>query len=198
MKSTFLRPAMALALALGLGACGGSATYHVAGTISGLRYAGLVLANGGAELAVPANSTTFSFPNAIDYGTPYALSVKANPAHQTCSVHGTLGSDTAGRMATINIPVNCVMNAFSLGGKITGLRAEGLILTNGSTGGTVTVAKDATTFTFANTVDYGVSYGVTVLKQPAGQTCTVSNGVGEMGDAKVENVQVTCTTSIGG
>ncbi len=42
-----------------------------------------------------------------------------------------------------------------------------------------------TTFTFAALVTYDQTYGVTVLKQPTGQTCTVKNGAGEMKDDPV-------------
>jgi hypothetical protein len=38
----------------------------------------------------------------------------------------------------------------------------------------------------------GFAYGVTVLTQPAGLTCTVQNGVGKMGTTNVSNVAVNC------
>jgi hypothetical protein len=198
MKSPFLRPALALALALGLAACGGKATFVVGGTVSGLLYPGLILVNGGSELAVPAGATTFAFPNQIDYGATYAVEIKANtqPLHQTCSVLN--GSDSAGRMASINIVVQCGLNAYSIGGSVAGLTTDGLVLTNGTSGGTVTIAKGATSYAFGTPVTYGNSYGVTVLTQPTGQTCTVANATGEMQDAAVTNINITCTTTIQG
>ena len=80
----------------------------------------------------------------------------------------------------------------TVGGKVIGLTTDGLVLTNGTTGGTIAVVKGATVFVLPVNVSFGQSYGVTILKQPTGQTCTVVNGVGEMGDAKVENIEVTC------
>ena len=194
MKSSYLRPALAFALALGLAACGGTETFTVAGSIQGLAYPGLVLTNkGGADLAVAANSTTFAFPNSIEYGDTYDVQIKAQPAHQTCEIDPNFDSDTAGRMAAINIPVRCVINSFTVGGKITDLTTEGLVLTNGTAGGTVTVAKGATAFVLPNRVPFGETYGVTVLKQPTGLECTVvSGGVGQMGDANVENILIDC------
>lgn len=198
MKSTFLRPALALALALGLAACGGKATFVVGGTISGLAFPGLILVNDGSELAVAAGATTFAFPNQIDYGAAYSVTIKANtsPLHQTCSVLN--GADTAGRMASINIGIVCGLNAFAIGGTVTGLTTDGLVLTNGTSGGTVTVAKDATGYTFGTAVPYGNTYGVTVLTQPTGQTCTVANPSGLMQDASVGNINITCSTTIPG
>ena len=44
----------------------------------------------------------------------------------------------------------------------------------GIDGGVVEPTADATTFTLPNRVNFGVSYGVAVLAQPAGETCSVS------------------------
>jgi hypothetical protein len=41
-------------------------------------------------------------------------------------------------------------------------------------------------------VTYGQTYGVTVFEQPAGQTCTVTNGAGTMGDNAVDTIAVNC------
>lgn len=200
MTLTFMRPAIAVALALSLAACGGGkASFPIAGTIVGLGYPGLVLNTNGMDLAVTPPATSFVFPNALSYGEVYNVVVKSNPAHQTCSVGAfpnavvlNSGSDTAGRLATINIGVLCSVNSAALGGTITGLTSLGLQLTNGSTGGTVAPLADATKFSL-NPVPYGVSYGVTVLAQPADNICSVtSNGTGVMGDVAVSNVTVEC------
>ena len=199
MKSSFLRPALALALAVGLVACGGKATFGINGTVTGQAFPGLVLTSNGTDaLPIAVGATTYSFPGSLEYGDAYDVTVKTNPPHQTCLSDPQTRAGTAGRTAAINVAVQCSLNEFSIGGKITGLTTEGLVITNGTTGGTVTVVKDATVFAFAIPVAYGQSYGVTVLTQPKGQTCTVTNGVGVMGDAKVENIQITCNTSIGG
>lgn len=199
MKSSFLRPAVALALALGLSACGGGkAMFTLGGNVDNLVYPGLVLTNtlDSTELAVAAGATTFAFPKELEYGTEFNVEIKSQPQHQNCEL--ARGHDTAGRMANIAIYVQCRLNVYTVGGKVSGLTTDGLVLANGTTGGTVAVQKNAAAFVFPTPVPYGASYGVTILTQPTGQTCTVSNGVGEMGDAKVENIQVDCTTSIGG
>jgi hypothetical protein len=196
MKSFFTRRSAAVILALGLAACGGKAMFDIKGVIDsqtydGLRYDGLVLVNnGGSDLAVPANATTFKFPNQIEYGATFNVTVKTQPAHQACQIIN--GSDTAGRLASINMGLGCYVNAYTVGGTITGLKADGLVLINGTSGGsTVALTKDTTTFILAP-VKYSVSYGVTVLTQPTGQTCTVQNGTGVMGDAAVTNMVVNC------
>jgi hypothetical protein len=191
MTKSFLRPAIVLALALSLAACGGGkATFPVTGIISGLVYDGLVLSTNGMDLKVPAKATTFTFPNTLDYGDVYAVIQKTAPAHQDCQV--LRGTETAGRLASINIEVYCTINTALVGGTITGLKSTGLQLTNGSDPAVSSAAADATAFIMPNKVPFGSSYGITVLSQPLTETCSVANGTGVMGDVAVTNVAVTC------
>ena len=88
--------------------------------------------------------------------------------------------------------VNCEIQDHTIGGKVTGLTVDGLVLTNGSNGGVLTLTKAATTYVMPATVFYGQTYGVTVLTQPAGLTCTVAKAVGVMGDADITDMDVTC------
>lgn len=205
MKFISMRGAVALAAAaLTLAACGGGkATFTIAGTASGVQYPGMVLASNGMELAVnpPAKAgdlVKWAFPKEIEYGDEYAVTVKTPPAHQKCDVAVAYEQGTAGRFAQINVPIDCYIDSHYLKGTITvknsttGLTKDGLVLVNGSTGGTYTANTGATGFTFASPVAYGVTYGVTVLTNPAGLSCTVQNGAGTMGDANVDNIAVNC------
>ena len=95
-------------------------------------------------------------------------------------------------LAAIDVGVFCSLNSYAIGGTITGLTSEGLVLTNGSVGGTFTATATATAFTLP-AVAYGSTYGVSVLTQPANDVCTVTqNGSGLMGDAAVTNIAVSC------
>jgi hypothetical protein len=202
MTLTFMRPATALALALSLAACGGKATFPVSGTIIDLKYEGLILNTNGMDLPVKAGATSFTFPNALSYGEVYNVTVKNNtaqPAHQTCKVaslngpNGTIyngPTDTAGRFGAINIGVLCTTNTIVLSGKIKGLTSAGLQLTNGSDA-SLTVLPTDVVFTFPS-VEYGKTYGITVLTQPANQTCSVSNGTGVMTDVAPVDIEVNC------
>jgi hypothetical protein len=191
MTLNFMRPAMALAIALGLAGCGGTATFPVNGTVTGLAYDGLVLTTNGMDATVPKAATTFTFPNTLSYGDVYNVTVKAAPAHQGCVVSN--GADSAGHTASINVAVSCAINAFTIGGTITGLKSAGLVLTNGSAGGTALPAATDTTFTFGLPVPYNTSYGVSVLTQPATEVCSVTqNGTGIMGDVAISNIVVAC------
>jgi hypothetical protein len=214
MKSSLMRPALvalALAFGIGLAACGGKASFAIGGTANQLQYSGLTVSSNGQTLKVePATVGTpsdvhFEFPNRIEYGDLYDIKIVGQPAHQSC-VLVSGGADTAGRLAIINARIDCALLTPQLGGTISGLKADGLVLTNGSSGGTVALSGTSTTaadgtvtktwptaFVFPAKVTYGQTYGVTVLTQPTGQTCTVANGAGIMGDDNVSNVAVTCT-----
>lgn len=208
MKSSLIRPALALALAAGLSACGGSdkAEFTVAGTITGIVYEGMVLKTNGMELRVspPAkagDSVRFAFPNKLEYGDVYNVEIASEPAHQDCGVPSDIipnFNDTAGRLAEINVTFACNLETHKLSGTITGQTADGLVLANGSNTGTLTVGKPANTTPVAYdmpAVAYGTSYSVSVIKQPTGQVCTVANATGVMGDNDITNVNVTCVAA---
>jgi N-acetylneuraminic acid mutarotase len=79
---------------------------------------------------------------------------------------------------------------YSIGGTITGLTDPGLELANGSD--TVSPAAGVTSFVFATAVTSGSSYAVTVKTQPNNKMCQVTNGSGQVANAAVTNVVVTC------
>lgn len=211
MKSSLIRPALALALAAGLAGCGGSdkAEFVVKGTITGIVYPGAVLTTNGMEIAIPPPATpratvSFEFPNKLEYGDVYDVRFKSEPDNQNCGTPPqTIANfnDTAGRLADINITFACAVDVYTIGGTVNGLTADGLVLANGSTGGTFSVAKPAAgvttppTYIFAGPVEFGQSYGVTVLTQPTGQVCTVANATGIMKAANVSNIDVTCVAA---
>jgi len=174
-------------------------TWTVGGTITGLTGLGLVLKlNGNVALTVPAGATGFAFP-AVASGTPYAVTVGTQPAGQTCLIGG--GSGTVGSANVTNVAVTCTVNAYTVGGTISGLTGNNLnILLNG--GSRQVVPPGTTAFTFAGKVTTGAAFTVTVNIQPSNptQACTVANGTGTMGSANVTNVVITCvaTFTIGG
>lgn len=195
MKSILMRAALAASLAAALSACGGGkATFTVGGEVEGLRYPGLVLITNGQEWAVNPKSdkgetVTFSFPKQLEYGDVYEVTVKSDPAHQSCSSANY--KDTAGRLSAINIIFTCSIKNYVIGGTITGLTADGLQIINGSAASPTAIAKDSTSYTLGN-VTYGDTYGVSILTQPTGLRCAVANPSGTMGDAAVSNINISC------
>jgi hypothetical protein len=167
-----------------------ASNYTLSGTITGLNANGLVLANGGVNVTLSANASDFTFGPVLTVGSAYAVTVQTQPVGLTCSVAN--GTGIAGAANVTNVAVTCSSLSYTLGGTISGLTSAGLVLTNGAD--TLTVAANATGFTFNKPVAYTSAYAVGVASQPAGLTCSVANGTGTMPAANVTNVAVTCST----
>jgi hypothetical protein len=180
---------LGLLMGLGLAACGGYSSIDVGGTVSGLTTEGLVLANGGNTVSIPANATSYKFPSQIGNYDSYNVVVQTQPPRLTCGVGNNAGTATGTSITWANVA--CVPNTFTLGGTVTGLTTEGLKLTNGND--TLSVAANTTSFTFGRQVADGAVYGVAILAQPAGQTCSVANGTATMGSANVTSIRVSCS-----
>lgn len=182
-------PFVAIAVALVLAACGGYTAVDLGGTVTGLTTNGLVLANGGGTVTIPANATSYKFPDQIGAHSDYAITIASQPAGLTCAVSNPTGTATGVAITWAN--VICTQNTYALGGTITGLTGTGLTLINGSSS-TVAVDPGATSFVFPQRVADGAVYGVSVLAQPVGQHCDVSSGTDVIRSADVNSVQVNC------
>jgi N-acetylneuraminic acid mutarotase len=204
LSSVFVRWLAVLAGACALTACDSSGSsnsgstpgppeptlYTISGTVSGASGVGLVLVDNGVTLSVPSGATNFAYPVGLASGTGYAVSVQTSPAGLACTLANGSGTITAN---VSNIAVTCVPQTITvtLGGTISGLNANGLVLANNGT--TLPVNSGATTFTFASPVTAGTTYAVTVQAAPAGLTCSVADGIGTAGTADISNVVVTCS-----
>jgi len=239
LARTALALAATLTLA-SCGGGSGKATYPVHVTVSNLLYEGLILTTNGMDVTVkpPATAGTsvnLTFPNELDYGQVYNVVPKGGdlstspvvygtqPLHQTCLPNTNYPDNlphtaTAGQLATIQVNYVCALNAYPLLGTVKGLTGTGLQLANGSSAQvdvtplTDTAGKPTgadTAFSLGK-VYWNQTYGVTVLTQPKGQTCTVTaggdngKGAGTMKDTNktdsynspgVTDIVVTCVAS---
>jgi len=196
--------------------------YAIGGTIKGLK-GSVILGNMAETLTVQAGETTFRFPTKIAKGKNYSLRIVQNPNNQNCYV-GPESSGTVGDKDILNLQVACSSTAFypfaagggsgdsspaptpaptplppppppttyTIGGILSGLSGSVVLQNNGADN---LVLNADGPFTFNGSLLPGVSYNVTVLTQPAGQTCTVTNGAGIMGGTDVTNVDVSCAAN---
>ena len=67
---------------------------------------------------------------------------------------------------------------YTVGGTVSGLTGAGLVLQNNGRNDLSIVANGA--FTFTTRAVESAPYDVTVLAQPSGQTCSVTNGNGRV------------------
>jgi hypothetical protein len=170
--------------------------FPVGGIVSGLAGTGLVLQNNAGETQTVNNNGAYAFPTPISSGAAYAVTIKTQPTNptQTCVV--TNGTGTVAGAAITTAAVSCTTNSYTVGGTIAGLAGTGLVLQDNA-GDDLTLAANATTFTFATKVLSGASYAVTVKTQPTNpsQTCTVASGTGVVAGGNVVAPVVTCSTN---
>ncbi len=89
------------------------------------------------------------------------------------------------------ISVTCSQDTYTIGGTLSSLTANGLVLQNNG-GDNLPISSGATSFQFSTPVAFGGSYNVTVQQQPTGLTCVISNGSGSNVTADVTNIAVSC------
>lgn len=195
---------LGLAAAL-LAACGGGddnngstpppavGVFTVGGAASGLG-AGktVILQNLGTDDLTVSTNGNFVFNTRMDRGVAYAVTIKAQPAGQRCTVAEGTGTATAD---VSNVQVRCENLAaatFTVGGSVSGLAGTVVLQNNG--GDDLSVASNGG-FTFGTALAGGAAYAVTVKTQPAGQACSVRNGTGTVASANVGSVEVACATA---
>ncbi|QBE64172.1 hypothetical protein [Pseudoduganella lutea] len=194
MKSMYAcATAGALCAAL-LAGCGGSdngnLTLRVG--VQGLLKPGLVLKNGDQTVSVPAGANEVYFPNLIAEDSTINIEIVTDATATVCSVDKATSTNIKANYYTaLRTSVTCVTNSYKLGGTVTGLTQDQLVLTLGSN--TVTIRPETgSSFEFPGSVYDGFAYGVTVLQQPEGLTCTVENPTGTMPSGDRLNLAVSC------
>jgi hypothetical protein len=145
---------------------------------------GLVITSGGPPTTWGVGSTTVDVSSHLgDAANHFALEFSCQ---RPGDAHPRSGRDEV----VIHGPMAPPAVVYTLGGTITGLTGAGLVLHSGVDD--LAVPVNAISFTFGTPLPTGATYGVSVLTPPAGQTCTVTNGTGQMANANVTNVQVAC------
>jgi hypothetical protein len=220
MNKFTLRTCVALACAIGVAGCGGG-NDNVALQVqitSGIM-AGMTLQNkDGAIQTVPAGTTLFTFPDLVSEDTSYDIQIRHQPSNALCTMEG--GSGKTGAYSPNNIIARCVIYTYDVGGTISNLTSDGLILSNGSVKKAIsptstvlgnvrafdltTPAVPATTTTPAvaetGKVAEGFPYGVLIYQQPAQGGCSIdinpatgaSTGVGTMPNKAVDTIIIKC------
>lgn len=198
MKSSILRAGVvALACALGLSACGGgSGDLYLTGTVTNVTKDGLVLTNnGGDDTAVISPYGSFQFGKRISTDDMFDVEVKSIPSNAK-ECHPVNGKARANYYTIAQISVTCTIKTHPLTVSVQNLTGSGLVVVNGTD--RHDVPAGTTSVPMADVYEDG-AYGVTILTQPTGQTCTVSggssgNGSGIMGSADAgTTVTVTCS-----
>jgi len=181
-------------------------SFSIGGTVTGVVGTGLILQNSSnsEQLPIsPANGNqAFTFKKLVPTGTPYNVTVFAQPTAptQNCTVSSGTGTGTATANVT-NIAIVCPAVTYSVGGKIVGLAGilpnngvltDGSFLLQNNLGNTLNITENGP-FTFATQEALNDQYQVSVFHAASTQTqgCTLWNYKGVV-TASVNAVVVDC------
>lgn len=131
--------------------------------------------------------STVTFTPAADlaFATTYTVIVSAEMKDSTGNA---LGGFFISRFTTAAAPSAA---SYTVGGTVSGLGSgKSVVLRNNGTDD-LTVSTNGN-FTFATPIANGAAYNVSVLIQPDGQVCTVSNGSGLVSGADITNTTMVC------
>ena len=191
--ATFLLCAMSTLLLAG---CWGTFEARIGGTVTGLSGGtSVTLENNGTDpITITANGT-FTFDARIPGGSNYNVTVSTQPLGETCTVTGDF-SGTVRDNNVSDVSVTCIASISvggSIGGTISGLKS-GATVTLQDNGADTFVGSINGSFVFPTALSNGATYNVTILTQPSGQICSVTNGLGTMGSgSSVMSIVVTCS-----
>ena len=163
--------------------------YYIGGTLSGL--VGTVILRNNSENLTLSDNGAFVFPTAILDGGAYDVEVFSQPLGQTCTI--TNGSGTVAGSDITDVTIICTINGYLISVTVSGLTGSLTLQNNG--GDDLTIPSDGT-YAFTTPVPSGSNYDVTVLANPPGQTCTVTNGSGTVAGGNVTDITVSAVDNI--
>ncbi|MCU0756920.1 MAG: DNRLRE domain-containing protein [Xanthomonadales bacterium] len=161
------------------------------------------------------NGTVYDFTRYANFSTGDSLIARIDPngavktdrgGHTSISA-GLHGLTASGTISVIQTEADEITRAgfesgeisMSLGRVLIGGTASGLSGDSGVilslNGGQALSINQNGNFQFEGLFSVGEDYSVTVLANPLGRTCAVSNGTGALTDAGVSNIQVSCTST---
>ncbi|MQA21050.1 hypothetical protein [Rugamonas rivuli] len=189
---------MALLGALSMAGCGGggstapaapatpkSAT--ISGSIAGLSAnSTLLLVNSNAETIAVKATTSFKFANPVAAGTPYSVTLFANPNGNDCKVANGAGTVAQDGGDISNVAVTCQPAAigllkYNVGVTVSGLAAGGSVSFADAQGNILKASANGLSVfaqSYSPLAVPGANYNVTVSFNPTGQTCTLANNAG--------------------
>lgn len=172
-----------------------SNAFEVGGTVSGLSGSLTIQLNEGDDLTI-SEEGRFLFSLTLMSGVEYIVSISSQPPTQTCSLENASG--TIGNVNVSNVAITCTEKQYTIGGQISGLLGNLVLQLNG--GSDLSVDTDGS-FIFSSSLATAKNYTVSVLSQPTGQNCSLSNATGTIGSSNITNITATCITekySLGG
>jgi hypothetical protein len=170
--------------------CTTPSNYTISVAVSGLTSGSLVMQDSNSDLLTFTSNETQTFAKTFASGASYTVRVKTQPSGQTC----TLSSNAKGTITSdITVTATCTANAVNYKISVTVTGLTGTLVVQDSKADTLSFTTN-TTQTFASTFASGSTYSVSILTQPAGQTCTLSSNSSGTITSNI-TVTATCTTN---
>jgi hypothetical protein len=176
----------------------------IGGTLGGLdagRNVTLHL-NGTVSLPLSGNGA-FVFPGTLPVGGNFAVTVSQHPVAQECTVAQGSGVVPPGGVSNVQVTCNDrPVTQHSVRFALSNLGAGKSVRMQLNGANTLQLTSNGS-YVFGVLLSSGTDYHVTVSSQPAGQSCTVTNGDGTIDFQNIDNVTVACanlppTYSVGG
>jgi hypothetical protein len=159
--------------------------YTISVAVTGLTGTLVMQDNVGDNLTFTTN-TTQTFATSYASGSTYTVSVKTQPAGQTC----TLSSNASGTITSnITVTATCATTNPTVSVSVTGL--SGTVVLQDDQGATLTFTSNGTQ-TFSNSYASGATYTVYVTNQPSTQSCVPTYMTGTITSSLTINA--TCAT----
>lgn len=196
--------------------------YSLSGRVTGISGTIILRTNDNDTVSIsPGQPALFTFARSIPNGSVYHVAIEQVPPGQHCSLSHQANGTIQGRNV-MDIYVACaplsqilpvlqegtgggggsiintaadpvIPTRYTIGGSISGL--DGMIVLQNNSGDNLSLSSDGA-FTFATTVLDGGTYAITLLSQPADQTCVITFGSGTVSHTDVSAVRVTCTDNL--
>ena len=164
--------------------------YVVGGVMTGLPAGSTAtLQNNGCDDLVVTMDGPFAFATAQADLSPYAVTVLDQPVGANCTI--TMGGGNIAGAHVTNVAADCVLNTYTVSGTLSGLPAGQQVTLQNNLGDDLPVLANGP-FTFTTPVPHLGAYDVTVLAQPVGALCTITNGSGFIAAANVTDVIADC------
>jgi hypothetical protein len=107
---------------------------------------------------------------------------------------GLLAACGGGSSASSSGGSSSTPSTYTIGGSVSGLSSGASLSLANNGGDSMNVAANGS-FTFKASLDSGAAYSVSILEQPGGENCSVSNASGTVASAGVSNVAINCSST---
>jgi hypothetical protein len=158
---------------------------RIGGTISGLT-GSITLQLNGAERLTRSENGPFTFQSELEDQSQFTVAIPQAPEEEDCALQGATGRLNGADVTSVK--VTCTRRTYALNGTVEGLNGSLQLRLEG--GDTLSVTGSGP-FTFQTRLPKGSTYAVSLVAQPKGHRCSLSNQSGTVA-GNVTGITVQC------